>query len=107
MDWKYGDGRIYSTDENGELMCETTFVSKKNGELVIDRTYVNPILRGQGMADKMMVVITEYLRKNRLKVSATCPYANKWLKGHEELYPDILSNYKEDQAAACKINAKH
>src|SRR5665648_1099737 len=91
MNWKYEDGRIYRTDEKGELMCETTFVRKENGELDIDHTYVNPILRGQGMAGKMMVVVSEYLREKGLKASATCSYANIWLKRHEELYPDILS----------------
>jgi len=107
MNWKYEDRRIYCTDEKGELMCETTFVRKKNGELDIDHTYVNPTLRGQGMAGKMMVVVAEYLRGKGLKASATCSYANIWLKRHEELYPDILSKDMDDQAVACKINAKH
>ena len=33
MDWKYENGRIYSTDEKGELMCEATFIRKENGEM--------------------------------------------------------------------------
>jgi len=107
MNWKYEDGRIYGTDEKGELMCETTFVRKENGELDIDHTYVNPILRGQGMAGKMMVVVAEYLRKKSLKASATCSSANIWLKRHEKLYPDIISRDMDDQAVACKINVKH
>lgn len=106
MNWKYEEGRIYATDEKGELMCETTFVSKENGELNIDHTYVNPILRGQGVAGKMMVVVAEYLREKGLRASATCSYANIWLKRHEESYSDILSKDR-DQAVACKINAKH
>ncbi|HZK53045.1 MAG TPA: GNAT family N-acetyltransferase [Desulfosporosinus sp.] len=91
MNWKYEDERIYCTDEKGELMCKTTFVCKENGELEINSTYVNPILRGQGMAGKMMVVVAEYLREKGIKASATCSYANTWLRRHEELYPDILS----------------
>ena len=107
MDWKYENGRIYSTDEKGELMCETTFVRKENGDLNIDHTYVNPILRGQGMAGKMMEVVAEYLREKGLKTSATCSYANSWLKKNEELYLDILSQDMSDQAVACKIDEKH
>ena len=106
MNWKYEDRRVYATDEKGELMCEATFVRKENGELDIDHTYVNSSLRGQGMAGKMMVVVAEYLREKGLKASATCSYANIWLKRHEELYSDILSK-DIDQAAACKIDAKH
>jgi predicted GNAT family acetyltransferase len=38
MDWKYENGRIYSTDEKGELMGEATFIRKENGEMDIDHT---------------------------------------------------------------------
>lgn len=107
MDWKYEDGRIYSIGESGELMAETTFVRKENGVIDIDHTYVNPILRGQGVADKMMVVVAEYLQKEGLKATATCSYANIWLKRNEELYSDIISKDIGDQAVACKINGKH
>lgn len=91
MNWKYEDGRISGTDEKGELMCETTFIRKENGEYIIDHTYVNPVLRGQGIAGEMMVVVAEYMREKGLKVSATCSYADIWLKRHAELYADILS----------------
>ncbi len=91
MNWKYEDGRIYGTNEKGELMCETTFISKENGEYVIDHTYVNPVLRGQGIAGEMMVVVAEYMRKKGLKVSAACPYADVWLERHKESYEDTIS----------------
>ena len=29
MNWQYENGRIYSTDEKGELMAETTFIRKE------------------------------------------------------------------------------
>ena len=45
MDWKYEKGRIYSVDENNELLAETTFVFKGNDEVDINRTYVHPRLR--------------------------------------------------------------
>jgi predicted GNAT family acetyltransferase len=107
MDWKYEDGRIYSEDEKGELMVETTFVHKENGEIDIDYTYVNPILRGQGVAGKMMLVVAEYLRREGLKAKATCSYANIWLKKNEELYSDIISKDMDAQSLACKISGKH
>jgi len=107
MNWQYDNGRIYSTDEKGELMAETTFIRKENGEMDIDHTYVNPVLRGQGVAGKMMEVVAEYFGKERLKTTATCSYANIWLKRHEKQYPDILSKDTSDQAVACKIDGKH
>jgi predicted GNAT family acetyltransferase len=107
MNWKFENGRIYSLDENSELMAETTFIKKGNGELVIDHTYVNPVLRGQGVAGQMMEVVAEYLRENGLKTSATCSYANAWLKKNRQAYPDIISKDLDDDIAACKIGGKH
>lgn len=107
MNWKYEAGRIFSVDEKGELMAETTFIRKENGEIDIDHTYVNPVLRGQGVADKMMVVVAEYLKKEGLKATASCSYANIWMKKNEEMYSEIISKDMGDQAVACKINAKH
>ena len=63
MNWIYEDNRIYCKDEKGELMAEATFVSKENGKIDIDHVYVNPYLRGQGMAGKTMTVVAEYVRK--------------------------------------------
>ena len=107
MDWKYEKGRIYSVDEKGELLAETTFVQTENGETDIDHTYVNPILRGQGIADKMMVVVAEYFRKQELKVTASCSYAHIWLDRNQEKYASILSKELADQVLACKIDSKN
>jgi uncharacterized protein len=107
MDWKYENGRISGTDEKGELMCEATFDQNINGEININHTYVNPVLRGQGMAAKLMEVVAEYFRKEKLKTTATCSYANIWLKRHEEQYQDILAEGMGAQAASCKIDGKH
>jgi predicted GNAT family acetyltransferase len=92
MDWIFENGRIYSVNENSELLAETTFVLQKNREVNIDRTYVNPALRGQGVAGKMMGVVAEFLKERGLKATATCSYAVSWLKKHKELYSDIISN---------------
>ena len=60
-------GRIYSVNENNEIMAEATFIYKENGEVNINRTYVNPVLRGQGEAGKICR-LCEYLRENSLRL---------------------------------------
>lgn len=107
MKWNYENGRIYGTDEQGELMCEATFVRKGNGEVDINHTYVNPVLRGQGVAGKMMEVVAEHFKEEGFKTTASCSYANIWLKRHEEQAAEILSEKIKDQAAACRIDGKH
>lgn len=105
MEWKYEDGRIYSVDENNELAAETTFVHQANGEVNVDYTYVNPMLRGQGIAGKMMEIVAEYFRKEGLKATATCSYANIWLRKHKEAYADVISADIENEAVACRIGS--
>lgn len=96
MNWKYEHGRIFSVDERFELMAEAAFVYKENGEVSIDRTYVNPALRGQGVAGEMMRILAEHLREKGLRASAGCSYAYAWLKKNREAYSDIVSSDIDD-----------
>lgn len=94
MIWNYEEGRIYSLNEENELLAETRFVFTEDDEVNINSTYVNPILRGQGVASDMLKLVAEYLRENGLKATATCSYADIWLKKHKEAYSDIISDTK-------------
>lgn len=72
------DLRIYSIDENGRIIAEITYVP--NGDsYCIDHTYVDGSLRGQGVADKLVSMAVEQIEAKGAKVTATCPYAAKWL----------------------------
>lgn len=106
MNWNYESGRIYSVDEKGELMAEATYVAGAAGTVDIDHTFVNPVLRGQGVAGQMMEAVVVYLRENGLKATATCTYANAWLKKHRESYPDVVSDAIDSQDTACKIGGR-
>lgn len=106
MIWQYEEGRIFCM-ENDEVIAETTYVHKDNGEVDIDHTYISPKLRGQGAAGEMMKVVAEYLKENGLKASASCSYANSWLKKHMDTFGDIVSADIENDAAACKIGGRH
>lgn len=107
MKWTFEDGRIFSTDEQGKLLAEATYVYRAKGEVDIDHTYVSPSLRGQGVADKMMAVVATHLREKGLKTAASCSYANIWLKKNGEVWADIISDTLGGQSIACRIDGKH
>lgn len=107
MDWKYENGRIYSISENNELMAEATFTDMGSGKVDIDHTYVNPVLRGQGVAGKMLETVAGYIRENGLKATATCSYANSWFKKHRDEYADILADDFDKDIPACRTDGKH
>lgn len=107
MNWKYEENRIYSEDESGEVLAEANLVHKENGEIDIEHVYVNPKLRGQGAGGETMNVVTEYLRKEGKKATATCSYANAWFKKNYKNYEDIISPDLMTEVIACSINGKH
>jgi len=104
MDWIFDTGRIYCLSKEGKIMAETTCVSKGKGEVDINRTYVDPILRGQGVAGEMMGQVVDYLREHKLKTTASCAYANAWLRKHAHSYGDVISDDMGDDFGACQID---
>ena len=91
MKWNYEDERIYSINNENVLMAEVAFAFIGDNEVDINHTYVNPELRGQGIAGDMLKLLAEHLMQKGIKAIATCPYANAWLKKNVAAYSDIIS----------------
>ncbi len=63
-------------DENGKMVAEITYsVSYKI--IIIDHTFVDPSLRGQGIASKLVDSVVELAKKENKKIIPLCPYAKK------------------------------
>lgn len=88
MDFKYENGRIFKEDADGKLLAEVTF-PESDGVADIDHTFVDPSLRGRGIAGELMVAAAEQIRKEGKKAKLTCPYAVNWFAKRPE-YSDIL-----------------
>lgn len=93
MEYIYQEDRIFSIDEDGQLLAEVTFPARDISRVNIDHVYVDESLRGQGIASKIMLEAYKYLKEKNLKIVAKCPYAINWFKKHEE-YQDIVINVK-------------
>ena len=89
MIFKYKDNRIYVENENGDIIVEAVFPDLNENVVNINHTYVDPALRGQGIASKLMKEVAEHLRKENKKALISCPYAVKWFDKHEE-YKDVV-----------------
>ncbi|MCL2864178.1 MAG: N-acetyltransferase [Lachnospiraceae bacterium] len=90
MEFKYEKNRIYSTNDSGVLLAEITYPDTKEGFVDINRTFVDPSLRGQGIAGKLMKMACEEIKKQGKKAVLSCPYAIKWIAENKE-YQCILS----------------
>ncbi len=95
MNFIYEPNKVYVENEEGKTIVLATFPAYSAGTVVINHTFVDPTLRGQGVASKLMYATCEHIKKLGLKVVATCPYAVVWFKRHHE-FDDIIN--LEEQA---------
>lgn len=103
MDYIIEKNRIYVNDKQGKLIVEATFPIYKEGIVNVNHTFVDPSLRGQGIASELMYKVCEKVKADGLKMIATCPYAVVWFKRHHE-YDDLLDELiQAETAPECQI----
>lgn len=103
MNFVYEDHKIYVLNEENKEIVKATFPFYKDGVVVVDHTYVDPELRGQGIASKLMHEVSKHAKKLGYKVVATCPYAVVWYKKHQEYNEIIDQETQTELAPECQI----
>lgn len=64
---------------------------KKDDVLYIDYVEAPPVLRGTGAAGRLMEIIMDTARAEKMKVVPVCGYAAAWIRKHSA-YHDLLKN---------------
>lgn len=103
MEFIYESNRVYVVNEEKKLIVNATFPFIKEGVVVVDHTFVDPSLRGQGIASILMMHVYEHIKKLNLKAVATCPYAVVWFKKHPECNDIIDQDTQNTLAPECQI----
>ena len=70
------DKGFFISDEKGEVIAELTYRKEEN-KLYFDHTYVSRLMRGQGIAEKLLDAGVEYAEKNGYKIVPVCSYIVK------------------------------
>ena len=70
------DKGFFISDEKGEVIAELTY-KKEGNKLYFDHTYVSRLMRGQGIAEKILDACVEYAEKNGYKIVTVCRYIEK------------------------------
>ena len=91
--------RIYATDPDGKVIAEVTFPTV-NGVSTIDHTFVDPSLRGGGVAGTLMQLAVDHILAEGNRLASTCSYAVAWFKGHPQ-YQSVSSG-----PVACRIDRR-
>lgn len=77
----------------GEIACP--FVDEQQKKVVVERVFVVPDYRGQGLAAKLMQAFVDHARQENWQVGVMCPYAKKWFTLHTEAH-DVLYQRHHD-----------
>lgn len=99
MDFITEKDRIYAIDPSGNIVAEVT-IPAKDGVSTIDHTFVDPSLRGEGIAGKLVKLAADKILTEGNKIATTCPYAVTWFKRHPE-YTLVCSG-----PVACSIDRR-
>ena len=81
--------RILYVDEQGEKKAGVTFPEVDENTVNIDHTFVDPSMRGTGLAGRLMKEAAEQIQEEGKKAVLTCSYAVQWFERHTE-YSSIV-----------------
>lgn len=69
-----GQGEFaYRRENEGKVIAEITWTEMAD-VMIVEHTFVDPSLRGQGVAKKLLDRAAEYAREHDYKMEAVCSY---------------------------------
>lgn len=76
--------------EAGKRVAELTYSRGHDGKvMIIDHTEVDPSLRGQGIAKKLVAAAVQWARTEKIRVVPLCPFAKAVIDRTPE-FQDVL-----------------
>ena len=91
MQLTFADEKMTAVDDQGnwlgEIACPVLDHERKI--VVIERVFVVPAYRGQGLAAKLMQAFVDHAREESWQLEIMCPYAKMWFSLHDEA-SDVL-----------------
>lgn len=72
--------------QQGETLAYILFPFEGESEALVNitSTYVDPSLRGRGVASQLMKAVIAKAEEKNWHIKPTCSYAVRWFEGHPE-----------------------
>jgi predicted GNAT family acetyltransferase len=74
------EDRICGKDESGAELAEVCFPESGTNTVSITHTYVDPSLRGHGIADVLIAEVCKKMEQEGKKIVPVCSYAVGWFE---------------------------
>lgn len=102
MEFEKGDHRFYLGDESHPI-AEVTYFEQQPHVWVLDHTFVDPSLRGQGVAEQLVLRVVQQARAEKAKIIPQCSYAVLQFQRKKE-YADVLEpTHTLGDGSHCKV----
>jgi uncharacterized protein len=88
--------QIYALNETGQVIAEVKFPITTGNIVEINRTYVDVSLRGQGVANELLVMAYDSIKSQGFKAIPTCSYAVTWFKRNKDKHDVLLEGIDLD-----------
>ncbi|MEG0299747.1 MAG: GNAT family N-acetyltransferase, partial [Aurantimicrobium sp.] len=75
MEFEKSENRFYKNNEEGKMIAEVTYVPAGDTKVILDHTFVDPSLRGQGIAGQLVKRVVDEMRVEGKKIVPLCPFA--------------------------------
>lgn len=69
-----GRGGVFLLERDGRRLAEMTYRRLDESRVVIDHTFVDPSLRGHGVARQLLDAAVAWARNTGTQLEATCSY---------------------------------
>ena len=89
MDIKKGHNKYYIGEDENHDIARITWVFENEKTINLNHTFVDPSLRGQGVAEQLLNKAVAFAKEHSYKIKPTCSYAIKKMRASDQ-YKDIL-----------------
>ena len=90
---KHGNG-YRQLDATGHTIAEITYETLDDNTVAANHTFVDPSLRGQGVAEKLLDHLADVMRKENKKIVAQCSYVVAQFNRKPDKYADVMTEQR-------------
>ena len=91
---------------NGALQGIVNYELKENNVIDVYRTFVDPGLRGMGIAQALTMKVIEYAKEHNYKIWPSCSFTVSFFKRNRDYHYLLAEDVNLDNPGSCRLPSK-